>query len=347
MIGVRKHSRWATLVAASSAVVFCTNRARAELSVSIRVESDAELETARRLTSELSSEGYSVEIRESAEPSPCESGATLAAVPQGTKVWIRLAAGPAGGDTVVASICYLGALPFLQQASVSGPSEKSEELALATAEALNGLRSKLPPAAAIPESRASENDDRSRPAALRVHDASPPGLVNSVALGTALVLNLPDFPAAPGLVGRATLGVVPDLGFAVDAFVPTTGRELASAEVTATVRTTWLRVGPRLRGAAGDFDLSLAALAGPSVTWATGVAHAPRVGTTDVTTGAVLSLAAFAEYPRNAAVFACVSASASALLPGVRVDLGDDDVPQGSWPLEASIGFGVRWGGNR
>jgi hypothetical protein len=107
-------------------------------------------------------------------------------------------------------------------------------------------------------------------------------------------------------------------------------------------------VGPRFGWALGDFELSAAALAGPAVTWATGEARAPRVGTTDVTTGAVLSLATSLEYPRNAAVFACVSASASALLPAVEVDLGDGPpAPRGAFPLEASIGFGARWGGGR
>jgi hypothetical protein len=346
MIGARNRSLHATAVAAGLALLGASIEARADVAVSVRYESDDQLELARRITSELSSEGYSVEIVAVAEASPCDpDGARVVAVTERATVWIRLSTDPTRKDTVVASICYLGTLPFLQKASVSAPGGEPQTLALATAEALNGLRSKLPPLGAAPE-RASDASARpSAPQSIPRDEKRPEPLVNGALVGTALVLNLPDFPALPGVVGRATLGVVPSLGIAIDAFVPTTGREVESAEVTAALRTTWFRVGPRFRGAAGDFDLSVAALAGPAITWAVGEARPPRVGTTDVTTGAVLSLAAFVEYPRSGPVFACASASASALLPGVRVDLVDGDPPEGSWPLEAAIGFGVRWGG--
>ncbi|HEX6276051.1 MAG TPA: hypothetical protein VFZ53_23585 [Polyangiaceae bacterium] len=347
MIGVRNRSLPATVVVATGLAVFLApSAARAEVTVAVRYESDDQLEVARRITSELSAEGYTVDVVGAGEPSPCDpNGPRVVAVEQRAAVWIRVASDPAGSGAVIASICYLGTLPFLQRASVSAPNGEPQALALATAEALNGLRSKLPPLAANPEhavAAAPPRDATAPPAAPR---AEP--LVNSALVGTALVLNLPDFPVAPGFVGRATLGVVPALDIVIDAFVPTTGREVSSDDVTATLRTTWLRVGPRWRGAAGDVALSAAALAGPAVTWATGEADAPRVGTIDVTTGAVLSLAAFVEYPRSGAIFACASASASALLPGVRVELGDGDPPEGAWPVEAAIGFGVRWGGKR
>jgi hypothetical protein len=258
-----------------------------------------------------------------------------------------LEADPAGGDTVVASICYLGTLPSVQRASVRAPITESRQLALATAEAVNGLRSKLPQWAgnAVPTGR----DDGSKTVeAPPLEKPRRESAVNTFVLGTAVVWNLPDFPVAPGIVGRATLGVGPRFGIAIEAFVPTTGRELTSADVTATLRTSFVRVGPRFGWPLGDFELSGAALAGPSVTWATGEAEPPRVGTSDVTTGAVLSLAAVVEYPRTSSVFGCLSASASALLPAVEVDLGDGtDAPRGAFPLEASIGFGARWGGSR
>jgi hypothetical protein len=105
-------------------------------------------------------------------------------------------------------------------------------------------------------------------------------------------------------------------------------------------------VGPRLRWTAGDFDLSGAALAGPALSWATAVAEPPRAGGADVTAGAVLTVKALIEYPRRSSIFAVLSVSASALLPGVRVELADDaSEPLGAWPLEASVGLGVRWGG--
>jgi hypothetical protein len=160
--------------------------------------------------------------------------------------------------------------------------------------------------------------------------------------------NLPDVPAASGISARATLGLVPSLSIALEAFAPINVRELASEALTAKVRTTWIRVGPGFAGTLGDFELSAAALAGPALSWATAEARPPRVGTTDVTTGAVITLSAFVAYPRRTAVFAYASSAASALLPGIEVNLADTEPqPRGSFPLEASIGFGARWGAAR
>jgi hypothetical protein len=168
--------------------------------------------------------------------------------------------------------------------------------------------------------------------------------VNSVVLGAAFVWNLPELPAVPGITGRATLGISDSVSFALDTLVPVAGGELASQQMVAKVRTAWLRVGPRVHGASGDFELSAAALAGPALTWATADALAPRVGTTDLTTGAVVTVSAFVEYPRGAPLFASASAAASALLPSVRVNLGEAArSPRGSWPLDATIGVGARW----
>ena len=335
--------------AAALSVLLWSDRARAEVRVAIRFDSDAHLELAERLESELLSAGYTVDVRSPPETSPCDQNSDdFVPFAEGTSVWVHLHDDPSEGGTIVASICYVGTLPFIQRAAVRAPTTESRKHALATAEAVNGLRSKLPPWAGNTEQKTTEREvDLTSPE--RPHDESrSPPPVNSLVLGTAVVLNVPDFPVAPGVVLRGTLGISASIGIAIDAFVPTTGRELESPEVTATLRSSWLRVGPRFGWALGDFELSAAALAGPAVTWATGEARPPRVGTTDVTPGAVLSLATFLEYPRTASVFACASASASALLPGVRVDLGDSvSMPQGSWPLEAAIGIGARWGGAR
>jgi hypothetical protein len=328
-----------------TALLLSTTLARAQADVSIGYESGDQLELARRVASELTSEGYAVELSTTSEPSPCDPNRSkLVSVPRGTKAWIRLAADPANPDTIVASICYLGAQPFLQQAAPSAPRAEGQKLAVATAEALNGLRSLLPPIEGGPERSAPPEVAPPLPREPVPSVTRAPSFVNSFVLAATIVWNLPDFPAAPGVTGRGTLGLTESIGFAMDAFVPVTGRELSSQEVVAKVRTAWVRVGPRFHGAAGDFDLSAAALAGPALTWATADAVAPRVGTTDVTTGAVLTLGAFIEYPRRAAVFACASASASVLLPGVRVNLGDDaPAPRGSFPFDTAIGFGARW----
>jgi hypothetical protein len=336
--------------ALGAALLLSAGLARAEAGVSIQYESEDQHELARRVASELAVEGYAVDVSATSDPSPCDpSRSKLVSVPRGTKAWIRLAADPAKPDTIVASICYLGAQPFLQQASPSAPRADAQKLAVATAEALNGLRARLPPIEGGSERAVAERPAATEQAPLVLREPAPsagatPGLVNSVVLGAAFVWSLPELPPAPGVTARAMLGVRESVGFLIDAFVPVSGRELASQEVVAKVRTAWLRAGPRIHGSSGDFELSAAALAGPALTWATAEALAPRVGTTDVTTGAVLTLSACVEYPRKVPVFAYGAAAASALLPGVRVDLGDEaSAPRGFWPLEASIGVGVRW----
>jgi hypothetical protein len=144
---------------------------------------------------------------------------------------------------------------------------------------------------------------------------------------------------------RGNLGITAAVALVLDGVLPTSGAELASAQMTATVRTGWFRVGPRLGWPLGDFELSGALLAGAAVTWATAVAVPPRIGTADVAAGALLSLGAAVEYPRRSRVFASASASASALLPGLRLNLGDGAAPYGGWPLEAALALGIRWGG--
>jgi len=317
---------------------------RAEVVVSLQYESKAELELARRVASELASEGYTVETGTVSELSPCDpTGPKLVTTSRGTKAWVRLATDPADADKVVAFICYLGAQPLLQQAAPSAPRAESDQLALAAAEALNGLRVRLPPL---------ENEPERAPRSAPQAEPPPPALPssrervpNSLLLGASLVRNFPDFPVTPGIAARAALGVVPALSLAVDVFVPTTGAELSSQAVTADVRTAWIRLGPSLDWSLGDFELSLAALAGPALTWATAEASLPRAGTTDIAHSAILSVGTSVQYPRTSALFGSVALSGSALLPGARVNLGDGgSAPQGSWLIDASVGVGVRWG---
>ncbi len=336
-----RHCSRVALVTTLLGTLGAAGRARAEVPVSIQYDSEQRVDLARRLRSELESEGYAVEIAAEAGPSPCEPNGAQPIVSGDTRAWIRISAGPAGGDTAVASICYLGTLPFLQRASTSAPGSDPRQLAVVTAEALNGLRSKVSPAvgdSALPPRREV-------PPSAAIEPVRATAVVNSMALGVGFLVNAPDYPASPALVLRANLGLTSSAGLVIDALLPTTGAELASAQVTATVRTAWLRMGPRLDFAAGDFELAGALLAGAAVSWATGVALPPRVGTADVSAGALFSLAAALEYPAHSPVFASVSASASALLPGLRLNLGDGAAPRGSWPLEAAIAVGARWGG--
>jgi hypothetical protein len=330
------------LAVATLALTLVAGHAAAETRVSIQYDSEERAELARRLLSELESEGYAVEIRPSAELSPCQAnGPDAVTVARDAHAWIDLGVSAAGDDTTVASICYLGSLPLLQRATASAPRTDPGQLAVATAEALNGLRSKLPPVvrdAAAPVRRET-------PPVATVPPHLSKSVVNSVAVGAAVLLNTPHHPAAPAVVLQTNLGWNSAAGLQIESLIPTTGAELASPEVTATVRTAWLRLGPRLAWIFDDFKLAGALLAGPALSWASAVARAPRVGTTAVAAGAVLSLGAAIEYPAHSPVFACVSGSASALVPNLRLKLGDgQSAPRGAWPMDAAVALGVRWG---
>src|SRR5690349_4396414 len=107
-------------------LLLATRLVRAQSGVSIHYESADQLE--------LAIDGYAVEVSTTTDPSPCDPNQSkLVSVPRGTKAWIRLAPDPSNPDTTVASICYLGAQPFLQQASPSAPRAEAQKLALATA----------------------------------------------------------------------------------------------------------------------------------------------------------------------------------------------------------------------
>jgi len=347
MIGFEEASlRLAVAAAFCFTVTFAAPARAAGVAVSIQSTGEVGPEVAERLVSELSIEGYAVEARALDEPTPCDpNGAKGMSVGAEARAWIRLSTDPAAGDTVVATICYLGALPFLQQASSSAPRGDPRKLAVATAEALNGLRSKVPSPAPESTPRPVEAPPPHAPVPHQI-TSKRAALENSVTFGGAVVLNAPDFPVVPAVTAAGNLGVTSSVALLIDALCPVGGAEVASPGVVATVRTAWIRIGPRMHLAAGDFELSGALLAGPALTWATAVAEPPLAGGADVTPGAVVSFKALVEYPRHGSIFGQASASGSALMPGVKVKLGSDaSKPLGAWPLEASVGLGVRWGG--
>src|SRR5512134_239393 len=76
MVGPARYLPRITCVAALLAGVCLTGRARAEVEVSIQVDSEERLELARRLVSELESEGYRAQITDDVGASPCEEGGT-------------------------------------------------------------------------------------------------------------------------------------------------------------------------------------------------------------------------------------------------------------------------------
>jgi hypothetical protein len=310
------------------------------LTVSVRWSSEAAQSAAARLASELMTEGYTVEV----EPAPVESSCGALPSPAGPssreQAWIVLAAKPNG--SLEASVCYLGTRPAPAQTTTSVADGDSVKLALATAEALNGLRARVAPAAAPNPTRVT-----ALPASPKAAGASAPAasMPNALRAGPALFWD--PRVASPVLAAalQADLGVTARWSITLDLLVPLGASEIRALEATASVRTAWLRFGPSLSLELDDFALSTALLAGPALTWATAEARTPRVGTADADPGFVASIATGLRYPARAKVFASVAAAVSTRPPWARLELGPGASPElGVVLLDACVGLGARWG---
>jgi hypothetical protein len=298
---------------------------------------------AERLASELGSDGYAVAVVQGGDPSPCEQPAVGAASAGSSAdaAWVRLAFDPAGGDAVIASICFRSTVSLLQRVAARGTRAEPERFALTTAEALNGLRAQVP----LVSTRAAVADRAAvPPAATPSASPSTAPAENSVALSQTALLDLGGFPVLWGVGLHAQLGVTPALRLTIESFAPISAAELANQQAQVQTRLTWLRAGVEARLTQGAARLGCSLLAGPALSWATAEAEPPYIGAADVALSGLITLAGSVEYPSNSPVFVLGAARFSTLLPGVRVAVGGDTSHTlGPWLAEASLGVGVRW----
>lgn len=309
---------------------------------------EAELQpVAERIASELGTDGYAVELGANDEPSPCDKPLAAGTASDGAAeaAWVRLSLDPNDDGAVVASICVRSTVALLERVASRGERAEPERFALATAEALNGLRAKVPvlssrraPDAATPTpERASRSEGVS-------HDAPGPGS-NQLSLTQTALLDLAELPPLWGGALAAELALNAGVRIAFDTFIPISSVELANQDARVTLRAAWVRTGVSLGWVAADARVGAALLAGPALTWASAEARAPRIGAADAKLGALLTLAATIEYPSRSRVFLLGAARASGLFPAVRVAVASD-TSKALGPLlaEASLGVGVRFG---
>jgi hypothetical protein len=120
--------------------------------------------------------------------------------------------------------------------------------------------------------------------------------------------------------------------------------DLVGDNVELSVRSAFARLGVSRAFTASPVRLSVAAAAGPAITWATARAAPPRVGTTAVGLGVILAAGVSAEYPSHAPVFALLRAQAATLVPRIRFQLGTErSEPLGRALVEVAFGLGARW----
>jgi len=302
---------------------------------------------AERLASELGTDGYTVELGPRDEPSPCEKPLAPGGASEVSSeaAWVRLSPDPNDASAVVAAICVRSTVALLERVASRGERSEPERFALATAEALNGLRAKVPvmssrnaPDVAAPSpERASRSDGASRD--------TPSSGNNQLALTQTALLDLAELPPLWGGALAAELAVSSNVRVAFDTFVPVSSVELANEDARVTLRAAWVRTGISWSWLAGDARVGAALLAGPALTWASAEARAPRVGAADAKLGALLTLATTLEYPSHSRVFLLAAFRASGLFPAVRVAVATDTSKAlGPLVAESSLGVGVRFG---
>lgn len=322
-------------------------RARAADRVWIAYSETALRPVAERLASELGTDGYTVELGPRDEPSPCEQPLAPGGTSDGVSeaAWVRLSVDPNDTDAVVASICVRSTVALLERVASRGERTEPERFALATAEALNGLRAKVPvmssrnaPQVTTPRPERASSSEPAGP------DTSSPG-DNQLSLTQTALLDLADVPPLWGGALAAELAVHSGVRIAFDTFIPVSSVELANQEARVSLRSAWVRTGASIGWLAGDVRVGAALLAGPALTWATAEARAPRVGIADAKLGALLTLGATVEYPSRSRVFLLGGARLSALFPTVRIAVASDTSKTlGTLLAETSLGVGVRFG---
>lgn len=299
---------------------------------------------AERLASELRTDGHAVTIAENEEPSPCENPLASSG-PSDAAAWVRLTNDPGDGDGMIASICVRSTVALLERVSSRGDRAQPERFALATAEALNGLRAQVP---VLSSREAPSVATSSADGAPLTESTSADAMTrsdNQLSLAQTAWLDLADLPPLWGGALAAELAVSDRVHVAFDTFIPISSIELTHEDTLVTLRAAWVRSGLGLRWEAGDARVGASLLGGAAITWARAEASAPRVGAADAKLGALVTLGATLEYPSRSRIFLLAAARASGIFPAVRVAVASDTSKTlGPLLAEGALGVGLRFG---
>jgi hypothetical protein len=299
------------------------------LRVYVQTPPQAALDYGNRLFAELRSDGFAVESPPRSSASPCDTG--NAPSPDLDAAWLELSF-DAETNEIVTTLCYAAA-GVLERASVRGDARDPKRLALATVEALNGLRAR-PNTIARP---------LQPPIRVRLPPPAAPAF-NAVFSDAALAIE----GAGGGPLVGVTLGLDAALrgpwSIAAEAFWPVRETEASAADRELSLGATWVRVGPRLELIATPLRLGVSAEAGPALVWASARATPPLLGTTERTAAAIFSGGLWLEVPSASPVYLRATGLVSRLVPSIELELGDGRVRSfGELLVETSIGAGVRW----
>lgn len=305
--------------------------ARAELPVVVSQPSPEHDAAAAKLVAELRSEGYFVQWLSYPANTPCDDPARAAAAPS-SGIWIEVTSAAQPGK-IAAIICYRSAPGALDQARITAPLDDPERVAIATVEALNGLRSGPRRTPSI-----------ERPPAEDIAPFPPASGGGRALVGSAVMLD----PTGVGPVVGVEIGFFSsfagDWSAGIDAFLPAIPAEETTPDRKLRLRAASIRLGLRRAWSLNRAQIFATLEGGPALVWASSEPTSPLIGTTQLAAGAVVALDAGLIYPSDSAAFVHVRAGVSRLFPEVRLKIDANDFrPFGRVLLDASLGFGLHW----
>ena len=315
-------------------MVLVATHAWADLEVTVSQPSPENELAARKLVTELRSEGYSVHWLSYPVETPCAPSAS-SRVSAAAGIWIELGSTGAQRD-VAAIICYRPTLGPVDRATVSAPFNDPQRLAIVAVEALNGMRSAPrqvdgPARAAAPSERGPCDACELRRSAL-------------LAVGASGVLDVTGAGPLLGAEIRLASSLNRALAAEAEVFLPVLAAREVGADRILWVRTAWLRLALRHRWPAGRAELNADVALGSALVWARSEPEPPLVGTTALTPAALLSAGFGFVYPREAPFGFYANIHASRLVPYVKLTIDDDHTRAfGALLLDGALGLEMRW----
>ncbi len=252
----------------------------------------------------------------------------------GESAWVQISDSEATSQLSVL-LCYRNRAGHLSQSLLQIASGDVGRGALASVEALNGLRAEptLTPAAAC--------------APVKVETApATPSLQNAFMAGAAIVFDPLGIGPIVGVTGGLEAGLTRRLSLHLDAFAPVRARHLERTDRTLEVDVAWLRAGASLGWPLWITDVQASLSAGPALVWAESHAHAPLIGTARRSGAFVISAGGALELPRDSSWFLRGYYQVGTILPRINVVTSLTDTEH-LGPLLFQLGatLGTRWSG--
>ncbi len=298
--------------------------------------SAAEMRVGERLGAELQSAGYQVHAADAVSDAACAPQSAIARSLEsyGESAWVQISGSETASQLSVL-LCYRDQTGHLSQSLLEIAPSEVDRGALASVEALNGLRAAPPPAPIATRAPVKIEPRRARPA-----------LHNAVTAGATIVFDPLGIGPILGVTGGLASGISRRLSLNLDAFAPVRAHRLVRTDRTLAVDVAWLRAGPSLSWPLWIANVNASLSAGPALLWADSHAQAPLIGSARRSTAFVVSAGGALELPRDTAWFLRAYYEVGTILPRINIATSSTDTEH-LGPLLFQLGatLGIRWSG--